>query len=135
MPGAPKEDRKYSAAQSITTGIIAFGLAAALYIPLSRSMSFLGKKALEGLSKSKKFNFPKYKSEEYKTFNYLVNYGSRFFIALPEAYLLFKMLPIIKRKLLSGKDKNKFVNDSLANLTKEQRELFKDFLPKGGKSK
>jgi len=146
VPGPSKEDKKYAAAKSIATGLLGFALAAAIYIPLEKHMQTLSGKPVKKLVKDttkavKDYcdpKFPKFGTEEYKSFIYMVSNGLKFIIAPLEALALFTMIPIVVNKIFPHKKKSSHDYDFLPaanlNLNKEQKDLFKNFIPATDKS-
>lgn len=144
-PGAPKEDRIYSAARSVASGIANLVVITVFTMPLAWQMKKAGKvvsKCMESLSKSKNLGnlkFPEYDSPEYKALNFLLNNGTKFIIGIPEAMLLFKLVPPVVNFFFPKREKKKTDNDYVyipamsLNLTKERQDLFKDFVKQGGK--
>jgi hypothetical protein len=88
-PFNKKEDKQYMASQLIMNCLVSFALSLVVYLPLSKSMAKLGQSALKQASKSNSFPY-KAGSKEYDSFNYLVNYGSRFIIAPIQSFLIIK---------------------------------------------
>ena len=99
-PFNKKEDKQYMASQLIMNCAVSFALALAVYLPLSKAMARLGQNALKAASQ--KGNFPyKAGTKEYDSYNYLVNYGSRFIIAPIQAFLIIKGITPLFKKLFN----------------------------------
>jgi len=101
-----KEDKQYMASQLIMNCLVSFGLSLAVYLPLSKSMAKLGQSALKNASKNAKFPY-KTGTKEYDSFNYLVNYGSRFIIAPIQSYLIIKGITPLFKKLFNKNEQTK----------------------------
>lgn len=114
MPGAKKEDKQYSAAKSITTGIVGLLFALALYKPLEHSLAKLSGK-LTKLAKLKsmgdKANLDKvtskvidkfpfhHESKEFEILSYLLTKGSMFIIGPIQAFCMINTIPHAVRRI------------------------------------
>lgn len=206
VPGADIEDKKYASVKAITSGLISFGLACLIYIPLGRFMSRFGNRAkladeanqlisealkatsakgqmakankaaetllqashyfkpeqvenvfkhatkaltetsaektlqaaqqgLQELTRVSRFPYA-LGSKEFDSFNYIVNYGSKFLIGPFTAFMLFKMIPPMMKKVFPDRHKKgKFEPPPTfaTQLNSNQQRLAEEFKAKIGK--
>ena len=97
-PKAKKEDKQYTCARSITSGLLGFGVTMAITTPIIRAVDNIAKnskkylkkstvKALKGSAKSLE------KSGAYNFAAQMVKLGSQFLTAEPKAYLSCALVP------------------------------------------
>lgn len=137
MP-AKKDDKQYAAAKSIATGIIGFAVAALIYLPLAAVMKKSGeaaKKLLE--TNAGKGIFPAIGTKAYDSFNFIINYGSKFIVGPLDAMLLFKLIPPIMHKVFPERYKKKGDQPNplpvmAANLNEDQQKVFAALMQKSG---
>lgn len=77
-PGASKDDKQYAAVKAAAGGIIGLGLTALLFTPVTKAVQTAAKEV---------FN-----KEKAKSFEYIMNYGSKFIVAPLQAILLVEMM-------------------------------------------
>lgn len=103
LPKQKKEDRQYMSTLLILNCLATFLLSLALYIPLSKSIAKLGQNALKNASTKGGFPY-KEGSKEYDSYNYIINYGSRFILAPLQALMIVKGITPIYKKLFQQND-------------------------------
>lgn len=130
LPGAKTEDKQYAAVKSIASGLVGYGLSLALYKPIGDVMKKLGKGELNHLLK-KPFPY-KTGSAQFDTFSFVVNYGSKFILALPTAVATFKAIPWLMNKIFPNRKKKPMDNYNppiaAAQLNDRQQVVFNSFM-------
>ena len=130
LPGAKTEDKQYAAVKSIASGIVGYALSLVLYKPIGDIMMKLGKGGYDNLLK-KPFPF-KTGSPQFDTFSFIVNYGSKFALALPTAVATFKAIPWMMDKVFPNRKKKPMDNYNppiaAAQLNDRQQVLFNNFM-------
>lgn len=102
-PFRKKDERQYMASQLIMNCVVSFLLPLVIYLPMAKAISKLGDKAVQNCTKKGVFPYKK-GSKEYDSFNYLVNYGSRFIIAPLQSFLIIKGITPTFKKLFEKKE-------------------------------
>lgn len=92
-PGASKEDKQYAAVKAAAGGIIGLGLTALLFTPVTKAVQIAAKQV---------FN-----KEKAKSFEYIMNYGSKFIVAPLQAILLVEMMHPLMNLFFPRKNKVK----------------------------
>ncbi|MEW5822186.1 MAG: hypothetical protein AB1782_18470 [Cyanobacteriota bacterium] len=130
VPGAKKEDKQYAAVKSIASGVIGYVISYIAFKPLGDVIEKLGKGAYDHLLK-KPFPF-KAGTPQFATFSFIVNYGTKFLIAIPYAMATFQMIPWLMNKLFPNRKKKPMDHYNppiaAANLNERQQEVYGAFM-------
>lgn len=100
-PGAEKENREYSAAQSICSGIVSFIFGFLIYHRCKGAL----KKAAEKAATDPKINFPVEDSSQFSAYSTVLTNSVKTVCALLEGAVLFALVPIIMKKLFPKRNK------------------------------
>lgn len=123
-PNVKKENKEYAISNSITSGLIKFGLAEAIAIPIENAVKqidkspekFLNKKTIKALQGSAKTLA---ESKNYKFATQVMKLSAGLISAIPKAILTVSLIPIVKNALFGKKEKekeikkNKNINEQL----------------------
>ncbi|MDE6138811.1 MAG: hypothetical protein K2F57_05005, partial [Candidatus Gastranaerophilales bacterium] len=110
-PDTEKENKQYAAANSISSGLIKFGIVEAIALPVEYAIKniddnpnkFLNQSTIKNLSgNSKELT----NSKSYKLITQVLKLSTGFFTAIPKSILTVALIPIIMDKIIF-RDKNK----------------------------
>lgn len=117
LPGSDKDDKKYLAAKSVISSVIANAGRLAFCLPLKNSLEHLGEKSEKNPGI---MEFPAKSSKEFKSFNYVVNKGFAALLAIATSALMAMAVAKIMAKILPPpKEKDKQIKPNPATSEKE----------------
>ena len=141
-PGVKKENKEYASAKSISSGIIGFGIMAALSTPIATAIKkinnnpakYLKEATIKNLSEGKTL----LKSKKYKFATQLFKLGTDFVTAIPKAVLTCALIPPIMMFLFPKKQKNskyesqgQIICFRSGAIDKRSNQIFKGFIKEG----
>ncbi|MEW5822482.1 MAG: hypothetical protein AB1782_19970 [Cyanobacteriota bacterium] len=130
VPGAKVEDRQYAAVKSIASGLVGYAMSYVAFKPLGDIISKLGNGAYDNILK-KPFPF-KAGTAQFNTFSFIINYGSKFLLAIPMAMATFKMIPWLMNKVFPDRKKKPLDNYNppiaATKLDNRQQEIYDNFM-------
>lgn len=115
LPGSDKDDKKYLAAKSVISSVIANAGRIAFCWPLTKSLEKLGDKAEKSPGS---IEFPGRSTSEFKSFNFMVNKGFFMLLSIATSALMAMAVAKIMAKILpppTKKNESLNVNKSVEN--------------------
>lgn len=103
IPGSKVEDRRYAAVKSIASGVTDFVITGGIF--------YFIKKGLDAWAKNPKCVINKWtesnaaKDGLKKSGKELINWGLKYAIGIPQAFIMFALIPPIMKMVFSNKDK------------------------------
>ena len=107
-PDVEKENKQYSAANSICSGLIKFGLLASISLPVENAVKLIDKNPEKFLSKNAVEAFkdgakPLIESRKYNFATQLLKLGTGFVTAVPKSVLTIALIPVVMDKMFDLK--------------------------------
>lgn len=115
LPGSDKDDKKYLAAKSVISSVIANAGRIAFCWPLTKSLESLGEKAEKNPGSIK---FPAKSTNEFKSFNFMVNKGFFMLLSIATSALMAMAVAKIMAKILpppTKRNESENANKSVEN--------------------
>ena len=141
-PGVKKENKEYASAKSISSGVIGFGIMAALSTPIATAIKKINSNPAKYLKEATIKNLSEGKnlltSQKYKFSTQLFKLGTDFVTAIPKAVLTCALIPPIMLCLFPKKQKEakyqtpgSLICFKSAKFDKRSNQIFKGFIKEG----
>lgn len=138
-PKAKKEDKQYACVRSITSGVLGFGIMAAISVPVVNAVHNVAKNPQKYMSEVaiKAFKAGEKSLEKSKNFQFasqMVKLSSAFLTALPKAFLACALIPPLMSFLFNPKQNLKPKEDNFVKISNSKvsfKGRFNETLSKG----
>lgn len=97
-PDVEKENRFYAMANSITSGIVKFGIVEAVALPIENAVSKIDKNASKYLKDTTLKNFNP-QTRSYKFITQIIKLSTGLFTAIPKSMLTIALIPVVMDKI------------------------------------
>lgn len=111
LPGQKKDDKQYLAVKSVVASVVANAGRLLFILPLGLLIKHAGNKA----KKNPQPRFPIIDTKEFNAFNFAINNGFAFFLAIGTAAVMTKAIPRVMAKILPPPEQNKKIETEQKN--------------------